>query len=164
MTTAIVGASIAGVRAAQALRAEGYRGDVVLIGSEPVLPYDKPPLSKGYLVGAGAAEVTLLTAAEALELATIEGARALGLDDRIGSLEVGKRADAIVVRLDGLHQAPGGDVASQLVYATRAVDVRHVIIDGQVVVEDGELRTLDREKVLRAARREMKRVVERAGL
>ena len=56
------------------------------------------------------------------------------------------------------------DVASQLVYATRAVDVRHVIIDGQVVVEDGELRTLDREKVLRAARREMKRVVERAGL
>ena len=120
--------------------------------------------SAALLAKAKTSDASSLSAAEALELATIEGARALGLDDRIGSLEVGKRADAIVVRLDGLHQAPGGDVASQLVYATRAVDVRHVIIDGQVVVEDGELRTLDREKVLRAARREMKRVVERAGL
>ena len=106
MTTAIVGASIAGVRAAQALRAEGYRGDVVLIGSEPVLPYDKPPLSKGYLVGAGAAEVTLLTAAEALEL-NIDlrlGVPAVGLDRALSELRL---ANGRRVGFDDLVVATG---------------------------------------------------------
>lgn len=103
-----------------------------------------------------------LPAAEALELATIEGARVLGWQDRIGSLEVGKRMDAVVVRQDGLHQIPGGDPYSRLVYATRAEDVRHVVIDGQVIVRDGELLTLDEERVRRAALREGRKTLARA--
>jgi 5-methylthioadenosine/S-adenosylhomocysteine deaminase len=105
-----------------------------------------------------------LPAREALELATIEGARVLGLHDEIGSIEVGKKADLVALRLDDLHHEPGGDVYGRLVYSATPADVRHVVIDGRVVVEDAELRTLDRERVLADARREGKKVLARAGL
>src|SRR4029077_1283666 len=80
--------------------------------------------------------VTTLPARRALRLATIDGARALSLDGVTGSLEVGKRADVVVVRLDGAHVEPGGDVFSRLVYACTARDVRHVLVDGEHVVRD----------------------------
>ncbi len=109
-------------------------------------------------------EADAVPAAAALELATIEGARALGLDADIGSLEVGKKADLVAVDLDGLHKEPGGDAYSRLVYATRATDVRHVFVDGRQLVDDGELTTLDRAKVRTSARREAARCAARAGL
>lgn len=105
-----------------------------------------------------------LPAREAFELATLDGARVLGLDAEIGSIEVGKKADLAVLRLDDLHHEPGGDVYGRLVYSATPHDVRHVIVDGRVVVEDRELRTLDRERVLVDARREGKKVLSRAGL
>ncbi len=114
-------------------------------------------LAKARRLDAGA-----LPAAEALELATIAGARALGLDDRIGSLEVGKKADLIVIDHRGLHTAPGGDVYSDLVYATRADDVRDVLIDGEVVVCDRTLRTLDGDRVRRDARTQLTATLRRA--
>src|SRR5262249_28534990 len=79
-----------------------------------------------------------LPARRALRLATIDGARALGLDDRVGSIEPGKRADLAIVRLDGVHAEPGGDVFSRLVYACGARDVAHVLVDGAVIVKNGE--------------------------
>jgi len=85
----------------------------------------------------------VLNAHQALALATIGGARALHLEKEIGSLEPGKRADVIVVGLDAPHQIPLYDVESQLVYASRASDVRTVIINGRVVMRDGNLLTLD---------------------
>ncbi len=109
-------------------------------------------------------EADALPAASALELATIEGARALGLDEEIGSVEVGKRADLAVVDLGGLHKEPGGDAYSRLVYATRATDVRHVFVDGNQLLDEGELTTLDARKVQTAARREATRCAARAGL
>ena len=127
MTTAIVGASIAGVRAAQALRAEGYRGDVVLIGSEPVLPYDKPPLSKGYLVGAGAAEVTLLTAAGALERNSDLrlGVPAVGLDRALSELRLanGRRVgfDDLVVAT-GVRARPSPWGEGEGIHVLRTLD------------------------------------------
>ena len=105
-----------------------------------------------------------LPAREALELATLEGARALGLEDEIGSIEVGKKADLVALRLDDLHHEPGGDVYGRLVYSATPADVRHVVIDGRVVVEDAELRTLDREHVISDARRQGKKVLARAGI
>ena len=69
-------------------------------------------------------------------MATREGARALGLNAEIGSLEPGKRADLIVVDLDRPHLAPGPDPYSTLVYAARGTDVRHTIVDGEVLVRD----------------------------
>ena len=85
-----------------------------------------------------------LPAGRTLRMATIDGARALGLEKEIGSLEAGKRADVIVVALDRPHSSPqGNDVVSALVYSAQASDVRTTIIDGQVVMRAGELLTLD---------------------
>jgi 5-methylthioadenosine/S-adenosylhomocysteine deaminase len=85
-----------------------------------------------------------LPAAQALELATLGGARALGLEAEIGSIEVGKCADLVVLDLNGPHAQPeAADLISRIVYSARASDVRHVIVDGRVVVRDGELKTAD---------------------
>jgi 5-methylthioadenosine/S-adenosylhomocysteine deaminase len=79
-----------------------------------------------------------------LRLATINGARALGLADEIGSVEVGKRADLIVVDLaSGLHNCAVHDVLSHLVFTARASDVRTVLVDGRVLLDDGVLQTID---------------------
>ncbi len=107
---------------------------------------------------------TALPAERALRLATVDGARALGIDRETGSLEVGKRADVVVVRIDGPHVEPGGDVFSKLVYACTARDVVHVFVDGEHVVREGEHRRLDRERVLSRARTEAKKLAARAGV
>lgn len=108
--------------------------------------------------------VTTLPAREALELATIGGARALGIDHEVGSLELGKRADVAVVRMDGPHVEPGGDAWSRLVYACTSRDVTHVLVDGEMVVRDGEHTRLDRDRVLSRARTQAKKLTARARI
>ncbi len=108
--------------------------------------------------------VTSLPARRALRLATIDGARALGLDAITGSIETGKRADIVVVRVDGAHVEPGGDVFSRLVYACTSRDVVHVLVDGELVVKDREHQRLDGERVKARARAEARKLVARAGL
>jgi cytosine/adenosine deaminase-related metal-dependent hydrolase len=107
--------------------------------------------------GAGA-----LHAREAFELATLGGARALGLADRIGSIEVGRRADLVVV--DAGSHLPNGDVYTTLVYSCRGADVRTVLVDGRVVVEDGRLLTLDADAVRREAIVARDALLARSGL
>jgi 5-methylthioadenosine/S-adenosylhomocysteine deaminase len=104
-----------------------------------------------------------LPARLALRLATIGGARALGLGDEIGSLEAGKRADVIVVRLDSLHSTPA-DLISALVYSAQACDVSTVIIDGSIVMRDRKLLTLDERQVIEEANREAALLMTRAGI
>lgn len=89
-----------------------------------------------------------LPAARVLRMATIDGARALGLDAEIGSLEAGKRADITIIDLSKLHLTPCPDVISTIVYAAEASDVRTVIIDGRVVMRDRELLTLNERDVM----------------
>ncbi|MBF5044315.1 5'-deoxyadenosine deaminase [Aggregicoccus sp. 17bor-14] len=103
-----------------------------------------------------------------VEMATLGGARALGLEDEVGSLEVGKRADVTVVDLRALHATPAPDerpqdVLGPLVYAARASDVVHVLIDGRPVLMDRQLRTLDADDVAERARTHARRLAERAG-
>lgn len=106
-----------------------------------------------------------LPAAHALELATLGGARALGLENEIGSVEVGKRADLIVLDLSGPHTQPEeGDVVSRIVYSARAADVRHVIVDGRVVVKDGALQTADATEIAGAANTHARKLKRAAGL
>jgi 5-methylthioadenosine/S-adenosylhomocysteine deaminase len=93
-----------------------------------------------------------MPAAQAVALATRGGARALGLSGELGTLEVGKRADVIALDTDALHIAPAASPYSIIAYAAKASDVRHVAVDGRVVVRDRELLTLDRPAVIRAAR------------
>jgi 5-methylthioadenosine/S-adenosylhomocysteine deaminase len=106
--------------------------------------------------------VTSLPAARAFRLATLDGARALGLGDRVGSIEAGKRADLVIARLDGLHALPGGDVFSKLVYACGARDVTHVFVDGELVVKNGEHLRFDRERTAAHAREQCGLLTRRA--
>ncbi|MGW3958246.1 NAD(P)/FAD-dependent oxidoreductase [Amycolatopsis sp. NPDC005003] len=105
---AVVGASLAGVRAAQELRAQGYDGGIVLIGAEPHLPYDRPPLSKGFLAGTASRE--------SLDLLDAGDLASLALDFRLGvqatALEPASRrvllSDGTSVHADGVVIATGG--------------------------------------------------------
>src|SRR5215813_6039029 len=99
-----------------------------------------------------------LPALTALRMATTGGARALGLADQIGSVEVGKRADLQLINLDHLHTTPRPDPISTIVYAAEADDVETVIIDGQIVMRDGELLTLNEQDVIAEARGQSQRL------
>jgi len=100
------------------------------------------------LIHKGASEdPTVVTAMEVLYMATLGGAKALGLDNLIGSLEIGKRADLITVSLEGAHLIPQYDVISHLVYAAKSSDVRNAIIDGNLVLHEGSLLTVDEERI-----------------
>lgn len=105
-----------------------------------------------------------LPAGRVLRMATIDGARSLGLAKEIGSIEAGKRADVIVVSLDQLHSTPPGDAVSALVYSAVASDVRATVIDGQVLMRDRELLTMNETSVIEEANREAKSLTERAGI
>ena len=106
-----------------------------------------------------------LPAKGTLRMATIDGARALGLEKEIGSLETGKRADVIVVDVAQLHSSPRhDDVVSALVYSAVAADVRTTIIDGQMLMRDGELLALDESVVIEEANREADALRARAGI
>lgn len=104
-----------------------------------------------------------LPALTMLRMATIYGARALGLDKDIGSIEVGKRADLTLLNLEALHTTPHPDPISTIVYAAQSSDVETVIIDGRVVMRDGELTTLDRESVIEAAKKQAELLVKSSG-
>jgi len=93
-----------------------------------------------------------LPARQAFEMATIGGARVLGLDKEIGSLETGKRADLISIDLDAPNAVPMYDVYSQLVYALKGSNVLDVVVNGREIVRDKRCLTLDRQAVVAKAR------------
>jgi len=107
------------------------------------------------------ADPKVVSALEAFELATIRGARALHLDAQIGSLEVGKRADLVVLEMDAINQVPLSSIYSALVYATKASDVRDLMVDGQVLLRDRQLTTLDHEAIQRDGLALRHQIVER---
>jgi 5-methylthioadenosine/S-adenosylhomocysteine deaminase len=93
----------------------------------------------------------VLPASTALEMATIRGARALGMEKEIGSLETGKRADLILVRVDRPNAVPMYDPISQMVYALKGEDVRDVMVNGKPVVRDARILTLNEAQILQKA-------------
>ena len=101
-----------------------------------------------------------LPAPAMLRMATIDGARALGLEKEIGTIEVGKRADLTLINLNRLHATPHPDPISTIVYAAEASDVDTVIIDGCVVMRAGALTTLDEQAVLKEATEQSQRLLK----
>jgi len=100
-----------------------------------------------------------LPAKQVVEMATINGARALHLERIIGSLEVGKKADLILVDTGAPHATPMYDVYSELVYALKATDVRTVVIAGKVVMRDRWMLTLDENEILAKAEQYKKKII-----
>jgi len=87
-----------------------------------------------------------------LHMATVGGARAFGLSSACGTIEVGKRADLILIRLDAIHNQPVNDLFSQLVHCAKSSDVQTVIVDGRVVMRDRQLQLAEEGKVLEQAK------------
>jgi len=99
-----------------------------------------------------------LPALTMLRMATIDGARAVGLENEIGSIEIGKRADLMLLNLDRLHTTPHPDPISTIVYAASHDNIETVIIDGRVVMRDRELLTVDEQAVRSEATAQSKRL------
>jgi 5-methylthioadenosine/S-adenosylhomocysteine deaminase len=106
-----------------------------------------------FLAKLSTGDPTAVPAAEALAMATIGGARALGMEAAIGSLEPGKRADIITVAMGAPRQTPLYDPLSHLVYVTRGTDVQNTIVNGRPLMRRRRVLTLDRNRVLADARR-----------
>jgi len=89
-----------------------------------------------------------LPAPEALSLATWRGASALGWGKELGTIEPGRRADGVMIRLDRAHLVPDYDLLANLVYAAQGADVDTVFVDGRFLLLEGEMQTLDEEKII----------------
>ncbi len=105
---------------------------------------------------------SIVTAWDALEMATVNGAKAIGLENEIGSLEPGKKADIVVIRLDRPHTYPVTDPVGALVYCANAGDVDTVIVDGEVVMENRRVLVFDEEKIMEEAFRIQQEILDRA--
>ncbi len=105
-----------------------------------------------FLAKLATGDPTAVPAQAALDLATIGGARVLGLDRQIGSIEPGKRADLITVSMSSARQVPMYDAVSHLVYTTRGDDVRTSVVNGRVLMRDRRVLTLNEAQVLAEAR------------
>jgi len=107
---------------------------------------------------------SIIRAENLLEMATINGAKALMIDHMVGSIEVGKKADIIVV--DGFkpHMRPLNNPVSHMVYAASGSDVKHTIVDGKLVMYNREILTFDEHKVLENAEKMAYRLYERSGV
>jgi 5-methylthioadenosine/S-adenosylhomocysteine deaminase len=108
-------------------------------------------------------DATVITAEQVLEMATIGGAGAVGLDHEIGSIEVGKQADLVVLRADNLCITPLHHPVSALVYSAIGDEVEHVLIAGRLVLENGCMTTLDEDIVRRESQAAADSLIERAG-
>ena len=117
-----------------------------------------------YLHKARTLNPLLMPAESVLEMATIRGARALGLEREIGSLEVGKQADFVTFNLDKPHVIPHFDPVSTLVCSASGADVDSVVIQGRMVVQGGRVLTMDEERILREAASRAQMVWARAGV
>lgn len=106
----------------------------------------------------------IVSAEEVFTMATVGGARALHLENIIGSLEAGKRADIVIVDFDSIHQTPMYNVFSHLVYATKSNDVSTVIIDGRLIMRDKNLLTLNESAIKKDANLYSKKIIKSLSL
>jgi cytosine/adenosine deaminase-related metal-dependent hydrolase len=103
---------------------------------------------------------TAMSAMQVLEMATLNGAKALGLEGEVGAISPGMRADLTIVELTGAHLSPAAyDVVTTLVYSGQSRDVTDVIVDGKLVVKDRQIQTMDEQAVLTAAREHSSRLI-----
>jgi len=105
-------------------------------------------------------DTTSIPATTAVKMATVNGAKALGLDKEVGTLEVGKKADIIIIDLNKPHFYPRYNLISSLAYSAQASDVETVIVDGNILMENYELKTVDIEKVMFNAERCAKSLIK----
>ena len=129
------------------------------IGSTTTLDMFEEMKTAAYLQKVNTMEPTSIKAYDILKMATIEGARVLGLDDQIGTLEPGKKADMIFIRTDKLHLCPDNDVCTNIVYSANGADVDTVMIDGKVIMQNRKMINLDEKEVMKQVKKIAKRLL-----
>ncbi len=105
----------------------------------------------------------VVPAEKVIEMATINGAKSLGLHSLIGSLEVGKRADLITINCEKPHLTPNPNPVSTIVYSATGKDVENVIVEGKILVRNGEVLSMDEEKIKFQAKKQVKSLLERTN-
>lgn len=105
-----------------------------------------------------------MPAATVLEMATLGGARAMGMESDVGSIEVGKRADLVLIDLKKPHLVPYRDIVSNLVYSAMGSDVDSVMVDGKLLLRRGRALTLDEEKIMGEAQKRQDELISRSGV
>ncbi|WP_156498188.1 amidohydrolase family protein, partial [Oleiphilus sp. HI0043] len=100
------------------------------------------------LAKAVAKDASAIDAASAIEMATINGAAALGIEEITGSLEIGKAADLIAIKMDALNSQPSFDPISDIVYSVASNQVSHNWVNGKLLLEEGELKYMDTQEII----------------
>ena len=129
------------------------------IGSTTTLDMFEEMKTAAYLQKVNTMEPTSIKAYDILKMATIEGARVLGLDNEIGTLEPGKKADMIFIRTDKLHLCPDNDVCTNIVYSANGADVDTVMIDGKLIMQNRKMINLDEKEVMKQVKKIAKRLL-----
>jgi 5-methylthioadenosine/S-adenosylhomocysteine deaminase len=143
------------------------RGAGVLIGTDCVTSNNVMDLT-GELRIAGAAQKqltgdrTAMPSMKILEMVTVDAARAIGMEGKLGTLAPGYLADLVMLDISGLHAAPNYSLADTIIYTCTGRDVDSVMVNGQVVVEQGKLLTVDEDELVELAESTSRRLIRRA--
>jgi len=129
------------------------------IGSTTTMDMFEEMKTAAYLQKVNTMEPSSISAYDILKMATIEGAKVLGLEKEIGTLEPGKKADMIFIKTDKLHMCPANDVCANLVYSSNGADVETVMIDGKVIMQNRKMINLDEKQVMRQVKKIAKRLL-----
>lgn len=129
------------------------------IGSTTTMDMFEEMKTAAYLQKVNTMEPSSISAYDILKMATIEGAKVLGMEDEIGSLEQGKKADMIFIKTDKLHMCPANDVCANLVYSSNGADVESVMIDGKIIMQNRKMINLDEKQVMRQVKKIAKRLL-----
>lgn len=130
------------------------------IGSTTTLDMFEEMKTAAYLQKINTQNPTSITAYEILKMATIEGAKVLGLEDEIGTIEVGKKADMIFIKTDKIHLCPDNDVCTNIVYSANGADVDSVMIDGNLIMQNRKMLNLNEKIVMKNVKKIAKRLLE----
>ncbi|MDO9545787.1 MAG: amidohydrolase [Pelolinea sp.] len=143
------------------------RGISVGLGTDGAASYTYDMLevarTAGMLQKASKLDAEAVTAEELMEMLTINGAKVLGIDDQVGSLEVGKMADVIVVDYKKPHLLPVGRWLPKLIYSARGSDVIHTVVEGKVLMESGKVLSMDEKKIIEDSLTVREDLITRAG-
>lgn len=129
------------------------------IGSTTTMDMFEEMKTAAYLQKVNTMEPSSISAYDILKMSTIEGAKVLGMDNQIGTLEVGKKADMIFIKNDKLHLCPENDVCANIVYSANGADVDTVIIDGKVIMQNRKMINIDEKQVMRNVKKIAKRLL-----
>jgi 5-methylthioadenosine/S-adenosylhomocysteine deaminase len=129
------------------------------IGSTTTMDMFEEMKTAAYLQNVSTKEPGVMSAYDILKMATIDGAKVLGMEDQIGTLEPGKKADMIFIKTDKIHMCPANDVCYNLVYSSNGADVESVMIDGKIIMQNRKMINLDEKQVMRQVKKIAKRLL-----